>query len=143
MEDLTIVDQIMKKIEENYRGVFTINGDDQLSSEIYQKIQSSQKNMFNGYNGTFKAVMMSCNDFCQRYDDNIEIRKGGIVYGPYFRFYPGKYIAKFNITASQSARYAVDINVPGKGIIENKELQGSQDNISISFNIDEVVDRSF
>ena len=43
MEDLTIVDQIMKKIEENYRGVFTINGDDQLSSEIYQKIQSSQK----------------------------------------------------------------------------------------------------
>lgn len=141
MEDLTIVDQIMKKIEENYRGVFTINGDDQLSSEIYQKIQSSQKNMFNGYNGTFKAVMMSCNDFCQRYDDNIEIRKGGIVYGPYFRFYPGKYIAKFNITASQSARYAVDINVPGKGIIENKELQGSQDNISISFNIDEVVDQ--
>ena len=58
-----------------------------------------------------------------------------------FVFIHGKYIAKFNITASQSARYAVDINVPGKGIIENKELQGSQDNISISFNIDEVVDQ--
>ena len=134
------VDRIMKKVEEHYRGVFTVNNDNQLSSELYQKIRLSQQNTFYGYNGLFKISSMSSNEHCIRFDNTIELPENGIVYGPYLRLFPGKYRATFNLKAGQETKFSVDVYVPGKGIIAEKKIDTSQDSVSLEFDIDAITE---
>lgn len=91
------VDRIIEQVEKIYHGDFLVNGDWESSQKIFKEYRERYSTEYQGTNGHFDVQKMKCTDICKRDGDKYLIPKGGIVFGPYFTFPAGDYLARFDI----------------------------------------------
>ena len=94
--DYRRADAIMQEVAQLVRGDFLINDDRDLTLAVTKKF-ASRKSEYVGGVQSFGVQKMFCTKQCTREQDQYIIGRDGIVFGPYFAFPAGKYIAYFYV----------------------------------------------
>lgn len=136
------VELLMEKVKELHRGSFTINGDYDLSRKIEKKIITRNAKYYNGCNGFFSADMMRCTETCVRENGTVMVPKGGVVFGPYYRFLPGAYFAIYNVVGDmQACTLIVESQKDGtKAVVNALEVEKREEGYVVPFTIEYEVD---
>lgn len=141
--DYRRADAIMQEVAQLVKGDFLINNDCDLTMSVTRKLAYKNKRYVGGVE-TFSVQNMSCTEQCIRENETIVLRKNGVVFGPYYPFPAGNYIASFYVEDAQDS-CVFTIESQKNGVIRScrsSELEKTAENVySVEFSLPEKVER--
>lgn len=141
--DYRRADAIMQEVAQLVKGDFLINDDCDLTMAVTRKLAYKNRGYIGGIQ-TFNVQNMSCTEQCTRENETIVLRKNGVVFGPYYPFPAGRYIASFCVEDVQNA-CVFTVESQETGVIyscRSSELEKMEENVySVEFSLPEKVER--
>ena len=133
---------IMQEVTQLVKGDFLINDDCDLTMAVTRKLAYKNRGYIGGIQ-TFNVQNMSCTEQCTRENETIVLRKNGVVFGPYYPFPAGRYIASFCVEDVQNA-CVFTVESQETGVIyscRSSELEKMEENVySVEFSLPEKVE---